>query len=50
VALSQFLMNGTAREGVGNAPSQDSYLSKYGGMVVADINSSNQYVTPSPVL
>jgi uncharacterized protein (TIGR03437 family) len=49
VAVSSFLMNGTAWQGVGIAPAQDPYLSKYGGMVVADINASNQYVVPSSV-
>jgi uncharacterized protein (TIGR03437 family) len=49
VAVSSFLLSGTAWQGVGNAPAQDAYLSKYGGLVVADINSSNQYVVPSAV-
>ena len=35
--------------GCGDRSRQDAYLSKYGGVVVADINSSNQYVTPSAV-
>jgi len=49
VAVSSFLLNETAWQGVGITPTQDAYLSKYGGMVVADINSSNQYVVPSTV-
>jgi uncharacterized protein (TIGR03437 family) len=49
VTVSSFLMSGTAWESVGNAPAQDANLSKYGGMVVADLNSSDQYVVPTGV-
>ena len=49
VAVSSFLMSGTAWQSVGNAPAQDAYLSRYGGMVVADVNSSDQYLLPSAV-
>lgn len=45
--VSSFLMNGTAWQGVGNSPGEDPYLSKYGGMVVADIGSVDQFVIPS---
>jgi pimeloyl-ACP methyl ester carboxylesterase len=45
--VSSFLMDGTAWEGVGNAPGQDAYLSQYGGMVVADISSYDEYLVPS---
>jgi uncharacterized protein (TIGR03437 family) len=47
--VSSFLADGTAWQTVGTAPAQDQYLSKYGGMVVADVNSSDQYVSPSNV-
>lgn len=49
VAVSSFLMSNKAWEGVGTSPAQDANLSKYGGMVVADVNSSDQYVVPSTV-
>jgi uncharacterized protein (TIGR03437 family) len=49
VAISSFLLNETAWQSVGNSPAQNTYLSKYGGLVVADIKSSNQYVVPSAV-
>ena len=49
VAVSSFLLNETAWQTVGIAPTQDQYLSRYGGMVVADISSSNQYVYPTAV-
>ena len=47
--VSSFLLNSVAWQTVGTAPGQDPYLSKYGGMVVADVNSSDQYVTPPSV-
>ena len=47
--ISSFLLNQTGWEGIGSSPAQDPYLSKYGGMIVADISSAEQYVTPSPV-
>lgn len=47
--VSSFLQGGTSWETVGNSPSQDPYLSKYGGLVVADINANDQYVAPSAV-
>ena len=43
--LSNFLMNGSSWQSIGTAPTQDPYLAKYGGMIVADINSANQYIT-----
>ncbi len=42
--VSSFLMSRTAWESVGSAPGQDQYLSKYGGLVVADVNASDQFV------
>jgi pimeloyl-ACP methyl ester carboxylesterase len=42
--VSSFLLSSNAWETVGNAPAQDENLSKYGGMVVADVNTSNQFV------
>jgi uncharacterized protein (TIGR03437 family) len=42
--VSAFLLNSTAWQAVGNSPAQDQYLSKYGGMVVADVNSTDQFV------
>jgi uncharacterized protein (TIGR03437 family) len=47
--VSSFLLNSAAWQSVGNAPAQDANLSQYGGMVVADVNSSDQYVVPSGV-
>ena len=46
---SSFLMNGTGWQSVGSPPPQDAYLSRYGGMVVADVSSENQYIVPSAV-
>ncbi len=45
--VSSFLVDSGAWQSVGTAPAQDQYLSKYGGMVVADVSPSDQYVTPS---
>ena len=42
--VSAFLIDIAAWQGVGNAPAQDPYLSKYGGMVVADVNAADQFV------
>ncbi len=42
-------MSGTAWQVIGNAPAQDPYLSRYGGMVVADVNSNDQDITPPSV-
>lgn len=47
--VSSFLANSATWQSVGTVPAQDPYLSKYGGMVVADLNSSDQYVSPSSV-
>ncbi len=47
--VSSFLMNSTGWASVGTAPAQDAYLSQYGGIVVADMNASDQYVVPSSV-
>jgi uncharacterized protein (TIGR03437 family) len=49
VAVSSFLLNEAAWQSVGTGPAQDQYLSRYGGMVVADINSENQFIIPSAV-
>jgi pimeloyl-ACP methyl ester carboxylesterase len=42
--VSAFLMDSSTWQGIGNSPAQDQYLSKYGGMVVADVNASDQFV------
>ena len=47
--VSSFLLNSAAWQSVGTAPAQDQYLSRYGGMVVADVNPGDQYVTPLSV-
>lgn len=47
--VSSFLLDGAAWQSVGTAPAQDQYLSRYGGLVVADLNSNDQYVSPSSV-
>ena len=47
--VSSFLLDSPSWQTVGAAPAQDQYLSKYGGMVVADVNPNNQNVTPSSV-
>jgi uncharacterized protein (TIGR03437 family) len=47
--VSSFLLNSAAWQSEGMAPAQDQYLSNYGGMVVADVNSNDQYVSPSSV-
>ena len=47
--VSSFLLDTAAWQGVGTAPAQDQYLSKYGGMVVADVNPNDQYASPSSV-
>jgi uncharacterized protein (TIGR03437 family) len=44
-----FLAGGAAWQTVGTAPAQDPYLSQYGGIVVAGVNSDDQYVTPAGV-
>ena len=47
--VSSFLLDTAAWQSMGTAPAQDQYLSQYGGMVVADLSSSGQYVSPSSV-
>jgi uncharacterized protein (TIGR03437 family) len=47
--VSSFLVDSGAWQSVGAAPAQDQYLSKYGGMVVADVNPNDQYLSPSSV-
>lgn len=42
---SSFLMSGTVWQSVGNAPANDTLLSQFGGVVVADVTASDQYVT-----
>jgi hypothetical protein len=42
-------VDSAAWQSVGTAPPQDQYLSKNGGILVADVSSNNQYVTPSSV-
>ena len=42
--ISSFLMSGTAWQSIGNAPAGDPILSQYGGMVVADVTASDQFV------
>ena len=48
--VSSFLLGSVAWQSVGTAPAQNQYLSEYGGIVVADVNSEDQYLTPSSVL
>jgi uncharacterized protein (TIGR03437 family) len=48
--VSSFLLGSAAWQSVGTAPAQNQYLSEYGGIVVADVNSEDQYLTPSSVL
>ena len=45
--VSSFLLDSAAWQSIGTAPAQDQYLSKYGGMLVADVTSNGQYVSPS---
>jgi uncharacterized protein (TIGR03437 family) len=45
--VSSFLMNGAGWESVGIAPAQEPNLSLYGGLIVADVNASDLYITPS---
>src|ERR1035438_3110643 len=45
--VSSFLLDSAAWQSLGTAPAQDQYLSKYGGMLVADVTSNGQYVSPS---
>jgi hypothetical protein len=47
--VSSFLAGSAAWQTVGTAPAQDPYLSQYGGIVVAGVNSGDQYVTPASV-
>jgi pimeloyl-ACP methyl ester carboxylesterase len=42
--VSAFLMDSSTWQGIGDSPAQDQYLSKYGGMVVADVSTSDQFV------
>ncbi len=43
--VSSFLLNTASWQSVGTAPAQDPNLSKDGGMVVADVNSQNQFTS-----
>lgn len=43
--VSSFLMSNSAWQSIGNAPAQDGYLSKDGGIVFADVSASDQFVT-----
>jgi uncharacterized protein (TIGR03437 family) len=47
--VSSFLLNTTAWQSVGAAPAENAYLSKYGGMVVADLSAGDQYIKPPSV-
>ena len=47
--VSSFLANTNAWQSIGSAPAQDKWLSKYGGMLVADVSANDQYITPSSV-
>jgi uncharacterized protein (TIGR03437 family) len=47
--VSSFLAGTSAWQSVGIAPLQDSNLARYGGVVVGDLSSNGQYVTPSSV-
>ncbi len=42
--VSSFLIDSSTWQGVGSSPAQDQYLSKYGGIVVADVNPAGQFV------
>jgi uncharacterized protein (TIGR03437 family) len=42
--VSSFLMSTSAWQAIGNAPAQDEYLSKDGGIVFADVSASDQFV------
>ncbi len=48
--ISSFLAGTSNWQSIGTSPSNDAYLSKYGGLLVADINNVNQYATPSGVM
>ncbi len=43
--VSSFLMSTSAWQAIGNAPAQDEYLSKDGGIVFGDVTSSDQFVS-----
>lgn len=43
--VSSFLMSGTAWQTVGNGPANDTLLSQFGGVVVADVTAFDRYVT-----
>ena len=43
--VSSFLLASSAWQSVGNSPAQDQYLSKFGGMVVADVSAAGQFVS-----
>ena len=47
--VSSFLLSTTAWQRVGAAPAGNTYLSQYGGMVVADLSANDQYITSSTV-
>jgi uncharacterized protein (TIGR03437 family) len=47
--ILSFLANTSSWMSIGGTPATDPYLSEYGGMVVSDLSSSNQYITPSSV-
>lgn len=47
--VSSFLLDTTEWEDIGGASTQDAYLLTYGGMVVADVNSADQYAIPASV-
>jgi len=47
--VSSFLMDSAAWQSVGTSPAQDPYLSKYGGMFVADVTSADEYASPLSV-
>ena len=47
--VSSFLADSGSWQSVGAAIAQNQYLSKYGGMVVADLNSNDLPVSPSSV-
>ena len=47
--ISSFLMDTTAWQSIGSAPAQDQYLSKYGGLLAAEVNAPNEYVPAASV-
>jgi uncharacterized protein (TIGR03437 family) len=47
--VSSFLAGTSAWQNIGTAPGQNTYLSKDGGIIVADVGANNQYINLSTV-